>query len=29
MEDKLQEKFFAYVDEKTPLYIERLGEAVA
>lgn len=29
MEEKLQEKFFAYVDEKTPLYIERLGEAVA
>mmetsp|Transcript_99085 Transcript_99085/g.285900 ORF Transcript_99085/g.285900 Transcript_99085/m.285900 type:complete len:508 (-) Transcript_99085:1622-3145(-) len=29
MEETLQKKFFDYVEEQTPLYIERLAEAVA
>jgi hypothetical protein len=28
MSDEFVEKFFAHVDENTPLYIERLAEAV-
>ena len=28
MSEEFVEKFFAHVEEKTPLYIERLGEAV-